>query len=463
MSPSPGLRAIAACFVAVVPFGTALADEIAELKADVANMRAEYESRIATLEARIADLESAASIADALATPAPVQPQSSTVAGTTNTAFNPAISVILTGNYAHLSEDPETYRIAGFLPAGDEVGPGERGFNLAESEITLSANVDPYFMGSLTAALGAEGDFEVEEAWLRTLALPAGLSLKAGRFFSGIGYLNEIHAHAWDFIDQPLVYQAMFGGQLAEDGVQLKWIAPTDVYLEFGLEAGNGAAFPGSRRNVNGANALALFAHVGSDIGADWTWRGGLAFLDVDASDRSYETTDGSGIDVVNAFSGTSRTWIADATFKWTAPADPRRRSLKLQAEYMQRSEEGQLAYDLDDLGLSDVYDSDQSGWYVQAVYQFLPRWRAGLRYDSLDAGTTTIGLVDAGALDPEDFALLAPASPRRTSLMLDFSLSEFSRLRAQFALDEARDSTTDEQFFLQYILSLGTHGAHRF
>jgi hypothetical protein len=168
-------------------------------------------------------------------------------------------------------------------------------------------------------------------------------------------------------------------------------------------------------------------------------------------------------LDVLNTFSGTSRTWIADATFKWTAPADPKRRSLKLQAEYMQRSEEGQLAYDVEGLGLSDSYDSDQSGWYVQAVYQFLPRWRAGLRYDSLDAGTTDIGLVNSGVLSPEDFALLRPASPERTSVMLDFSLSEFSRLRAQYALDDARDSSTDEQFFLQYILSLGAHGAHRF
>jgi len=460
MSSSQRLRVFAACVAAIVPTGSVLADELADLKAEIAGMRTEYEARVAALEARIADLESASSITEAIAPPP--APSVASV-GATNTAFNPAISVILTGNYAHLSEDPESYAIAGFVPAGEEVGPGERGFNVGESEITLSANVDPYFMGSLTAALGAEGDFEIEEAWLRTLALPSGLSLKAGRFFSGIAYLNEVHAHAWDFIDQPLVYQAMFGGQFAQDGVQVKWIAPTDVYLEFGLEAGNGGAFPGTRRNVNDANDITLFAHLGSDIGDDWTWRGGVSYMDVDASERSYDSTDSLGFDVLNTFSGTSRTWIADATFKWTAPADPKRRSLKLQAEYMQRSEEGQLAYDVEGLGLSDSYDSDQSGWYVQAVYQFLPRWRAGLRYDSLDAGTTDIGLVNSGVLSPEDFALLRPAFPERTSVMLDFSLSEFSRLRAQYALDDARDSSTDEQFFLQYILSLGAHGAHRF
>ena len=65
--------------------------------------------------------------------------------------------------------------------------------------------------------------------------------------------------------------------------------------------------------------------------------------------------------------------------------------------------------------------------------------------------------------LSPEDFASLAHATPSRTSLMLDWSLSEFSRLRAQYAWDDARDAATDEQFFLQYVYSLGVHGAHKF
>ena len=46
---------------------------------------------------------------------------------------------------------------------------------------------------------------------------------------------------------------------------------------------------------------------------------------------------------------------------------------------------------------------------------------------------------------------------------MLDWSPSEFSRLRAQFAWDEARLSGSDQQLFLQYLYSLGAHGAHKF
>ncbi len=46
---------------------------------------------------------------------------------------------------------------------------------------------------------------------------------------------------------------------------------------------------------------------------------------------------------------------------------------------------------------------------------------------------------------------------------MLDWSPSEFSRIRLQFARDRSRQGATDNQVFLQYIMSLGAHGAHKF
>jgi hypothetical protein len=52
---------------------------------------------------------------------------------------------------------------------------------------------------------------------------------------------------------------------------------------------------------------------------------------------------------------------------------------------------------------------------------------------------------------------------PERWSLMTDFSPSEFSRFRLQFNRDQVLDGDTDHQIVLQYILSLGPHGAHQF
>jgi hypothetical protein len=316
----------------------------------------------------------------------------------------------------------------------------------------------------MIAAITPEDEIEVEEAYFRTSSLPAGFTAKGGRFFSGFGYLNEVHAHAWDFIDQPLVYQALFANQRAQDGVQVKWLAPTDLFVELGVESGNGEAFPGTRRDRNSLNGTTLFAHLGGDLGESTSWRAGGSWIDLDAEDRSYEDVDEFGAPVLNAFTGSSRTWAVDAVLKWRPYGDVSRRELKLQSEYFDREEKGQLAFDTEGLGLSDSYRSKQSGWYVQGVYQFQPRWRAGVRYDSLDSGTARIGLVDSGALSPESFPALLAGDPERVSLMLDWSPSEFSRIRAQYAWDEARDDgERDRQFRLQYIYGIGAHAAHKY
>jgi hypothetical protein len=215
-------------------------------------------------------------------------------------------------------------------------------------------------------------------------------------------------------------------------------------------------SFSGTRRSANGLNGTTLFAHIGGDVGESGSWRAGASWLDLRAEERTYEDVDALGNAIENAFTGDSRTWIVDATYKWNRPGDPLRRSLKLQGEYMSRTENGDLAFDVTGAALTDRYRSEQDGWYVQGVYQFRPRWRAGARYDALDSGTPEIGLVESGALTAEDFALLSHATPSRTSLMLDWNPSEFSRLRAQISWDDARNAATDEQFFLQYIYSLG-------
>jgi hypothetical protein len=46
---------------------------------------------------------------------------------------------------------------------------------------------------------------------------------------------------------------------------------------------------------------------------------------------------------------------------------------------------------------------------------------------------------------------------------MVDYSWSEFSRMRLQYAQDKSMQGLTDDQITLQYIMSLGPHGAHKF
>ncbi len=375
-------------------------------------------------------------------------------------AFNPAISLILSGGYARLSQDPANYAISGFIKGGD-IGPGERGFSLGESELVVLANIDPFLYGGLILALAPDNTVSVEEAYVQTIGLGDGLTVKAGRYFSAVGYLNDKHAHTWDFVGNPLAYQAFLGTQFSDDGVQLKWLAPTDRYLELGVEAGRGANFPGSERNANGAGALATFIHSGGDVGSSHSWRAGLSYLKTTAQDREVTLDDLVAQPVTNTFTGDSRLWIADFLWKWAPQGNPRVHNAKLQGEYFSRREDGELVYDTAtppaSLGpVSSLYATRQSGWYVQGLYQFMPRWRVGVRTEKLDSGSQDFGTNTA-------YLPVVQYRPTRNSLVLERSFSEFSRVRLQFARDRARADVTDNQWFIQYQASLGAHGAHQY
>jgi len=385
-------------------------------------------------------------------------------------AFNPAVSLILNGIYGNLSQDPAGYKLNGFVPTNGDVAPPPRGLSLGESELTISANVDHYFRGTGIFSISSENNIAVEEAYIQTLALSYGFTIKAGRFFSSVGYQNQIHPHAWDFTDAPLANKVFLGNQLSDDGVQLKWVAPTPLYLDVGVEAGRGRKFPGGPdggRSKNGFGSGNLFAHVGGDVGTGTAWQAGVSYLTTSPQDRVYDDVDSTGTPVANSFTGSSKLWVLDGILKWAPDFNPTERYFKLQGEYFQRRENGDLAFDAAKATAGGTqtgsYTSAQSGWYLQGVYQFIPMWRVGYRYDRLNAGTTSIGLVDSGALAAADFPILAEYNPTRQTVMLDWSPSEFSRVRLQLARDKSRSNATDNEVFLQYIVSLGAHGAHKF
>jgi len=293
------------------------AAEIQGLRKEIEAMRAAYEARLQALEQRLRAAErvpeAAAASPAVSAEPAPV----ASSAGGAN-AFNPAISLILSGGYTSTSRDPAAYNITGFqLPQGSDAGPGTRGFSLGESELGLAANIDPWLRGVANISLHPDNTVSVEEAFVQTTSLGNGLSAKAGRFLSGVGYLNSQHPHTWDFVDSPLAYQALLGTQFGDDGVQLNWVAPTDQYIEFGAELGRGRSFPGSDTSRNGAGMTALTVHTGGDIGVSHNWRAGLSMLNARASDQALTTLDAAGNTISNAFSGSSRVWILDGVWKW--------------------------------------------------------------------------------------------------------------------------------------------------
>src|SRR5262245_12086541 len=334
-------------------------------------------------------------------------------------ALNPAVSLILNGIYGNLSQDPANFRLNGFVPTGGDVAPPNRGLSLGESELAIAANADQIFRGTGIFSISSDNSIAVEEAYIQTLALSHGFTVKAGRFFSSVGYQNQVHAHAWDFTDMPLANKVFLGNQLADDGIQVKWVAPTPLYFDVGVEVGRGRSFPAGPeggRNKNGFGSSNFFTTLGGDFGTGTAWQTGLSYLTTSPQDRTYDDVDSTGTPVTNSFTGTSRLWALSGILKWSPNFNPTEKNLKLQGEFFQRRENGDLAFDTAAATAGGTrtggYTSTQSGWYLQAVYQFIPMWRVGYRYDRLSAGTTSVGLVDSGALTPADFPILAKYSP---------------------------------------------------
>lgn len=375
--------------------------------------------------------------------------------------FNPDISLILDGRYAGYANDTD-YELPGFM-LGGEAGRGERGFHLGHNELVIGANIDDRFYGKMTTVIAdhdGSTEVELEEAWIETLGLGYGATVKAGRFFSGIGYLNEQHPHSWDFADAPLVYRGLFGDALRDDGVQLSWVAPTDLYLKLGAEMTRGERFPAGGAANDGKGAYALFAKLGGDVGPSHSWQFGLSYWSAEVEGRTAGAhAHGGTVAEVPTFTGDSAVSGADFVWKWAPDGNSTARNFTLQAEYLVRDEEGTVIMD-DGTATpeSTRYDGKQSGWYTQAVYQFMPHWRVGLRYDSLEAdnsGSDTVVLGEAG-LDDEGH------TPSRSTVMLDYSRSEYSRIRLQYSRDDSYEDS-DNIVTLQYVMSLGAHGAHQF
>ncbi len=454
----------------------ALQSEMQAMKSEIESMKRDYEARLHALEERVQIAESrqasgnqapaggdrdgtaaevAAQTADGAggtASPeAGAQPGSATEQAAASSAwnrfaqtFNPAISAILQGRAAYLQDGGGERSIPGF-PLGAETDRGHQGASLGESELVFSANVDDKFYGFFDVSFDQD-EIGIEEAYLSTLALPLGFGIKAGQFLSAIGYQNDRHSHTWDFVDQPLVYDAMLDGGLSDPGVQVSWIAPTDLYLELGGEVFRGDAFPAAGAANDGFGSATAFAKASGDLGDSSSWLGGLSYLRAESDGRTSDVGKNTA-----SFDGSTDLVIADFVWKWAPLGNFRERNVTLQAEYMHRHDSGSVRWN----GATGRYRSDQDGFYVQGVYQFMPRWRVGLRYGELWSDDWVSGL-------PLSLFESDGSSPRRISAMADFSNSEFSRFRLQYSF-ESGGLGDDSLIYLQYIVNIGSHGAHAF
>ncbi|MGM0953043.1 MAG: hypothetical protein ACQEW7_08690 [Pseudomonadota bacterium] len=355
--------------------------------------------------------------------------------GVVATELNPDVSVTLDGYYKQ-NETALTHR--------------EQGFGLGHTELSLSSPIDDLFSGRLTAVFeehDGESEVLVEEAYLQTNGLPLSLNVRAGRFLSQVGYLNERHLHEDDFVERPAAYRALLGSHYYDTGARVNALLPTPFFWQVGVEAFSGDQLTDGEEDVGVYTANTRF---GGDITTSQSWQFGLSWLR-NRHAKTADTGDGDhdhghdheeehghshGVDYTG-----ENLYIADLVWKWSPNGNNREQQLTLSGEYLYGEEPNQFA----------ASDDTNEGWYVSGVYQFAPQWSAGLRYGEAD-------LLEAHGDHFHSQTL------EETDVMLSWSRSHFSTVRLQYTHQQATGfSDADNTVMVQYVVSLGAHGAHGF
>jgi len=430
--------AIATVFAAN-PAISATATEIETLKKDIRSMQKRYDSQVSELEDALKGLQQTSALSTSKAT-------------IYDNSFNPSIGVILNGHFKNYSAAEN--ELPGFA-VGHEGERSREGLAVDHTELTMSANIDDIFFGSTTIAIAeheGETEVELEEAFVQTSAgagLPDGLTVKAGRALWTLGYLNEHHVHTDDFADRPLPYRVFLDGAYNDDGVEASYVLPTDVYAEVGGGIFRGDDFPFGEAGGDNLATWSAYARTGADIGDNQSFRVGTSLLSGEAQGERLSNEE------LVSFTGDTDLYVIDGRYTWAPTGNASQKEVIVQAEYFWRQEDG-LYEDIDAATGAVALNEKSNGWYLHSVYKFQPQWRVGIRYSQLHAASTPVGLIGS-ALDADGH------DPKTYSAMLDWTNSEFSRIRLQLNQEDIGPDETDNQVIVQYTMSLGAHATHKY
>jgi hypothetical protein len=342
--------------------------------------------------------------------------------------------------------------VADASPDGSTQEGGER-FLVREIEIAAGAAVDPYFRGDVFLGVSDEEGIAIEQAFLTTTALPAGVEVRLGRFLMPVGKLNLTHREALHTVEFPWVYQRFLGPEgLKGTGVQASRVfAPFGFYQELLVTAVDGLGEPveGLRtaepinRSLGGLGYSARLRNY-MDLSQASNVELGFSAL----TGRRAQAVDVPGESAVTAVARRQTTLGADFTYRWRPLQQGLYRSLIVQAEVMRQiNGDADETVTLPGSGTVDFLGPrrDYTGAFAFARYQLTRRGFLGARYDRVQ--------------DPEaDGEALTAASA-----YVEFFPSEFSKLVASFERLEPGEGDGVNRILLQAVFALGPHKPHPF
>ncbi|HET8723381.1 MAG TPA: hypothetical protein VFM53_04190 [Anaeromyxobacteraceae bacterium] len=320
----------------------------------------------------------------------------------------PEIAVVVDGalGYTTLSEGQQ-------LPTADPWPQHKAWPALQEVELALQATVDPYVRGDVFLTFSDAG-VAIEEAFLTTLSLPAGLQIKAGKIYTPFGRTSQLHRHQWTFVDQPLSMQRLVGAEgLKGAGGDLAWLAPLPWFAELHLAyQATSPGFDEAVKQLTGTARLVQYVELSDEatLGVGFSWSYFQA-----AGPAQWRNLAG-----------------ADVYLKIRDPAS--RSHVVLQGEIYGRQLDGQ------------PWSLSTWGGYGQASWRIDRNWEVGARYDAA----------------PPPVAFESGTQQTWTALG-SWAPSEFFRLRLQPSLVLLPERQTGFQGILSFEFTIGAHGAHPF
>jgi hypothetical protein len=317
-------------------------------------------------------------------------------------------------------------------PDGSTIGEGDR-FQLREIELAFQGSVDPYFRYDAFFGVHPE-EFEIEEGYATTLALPADLQVKAGKFHLPFGKVNLTHRPELHTIDYPLYIQSYFGEEgLSSTGIWASWIgAPLGFFQELSLAATNGVE---EHAHEEGEEEPEEETAEGKDLFDDLADRLWVAHFK-----NSIDLTPASNLEVGASWTSSAtddpqrvRTtlWGLDAIWRWKPLAMAKYRSAIVQAEAAWRDEPGPV--------------EERFGAFVFGQYQLTRRIHVGGRYDVVEPAEVEAGTVHAG------------------QAVLRYFPTEFSQLRLAYERQAPEDEDAIDRILFQLTFALGPHRPHAF
>lgn len=289
--------------------------------------------------------------------------------------------------YLHADTVLPSARMDGFLLQGDE-GINRRYWGLEHGVLHAAWRWNPQWMAY--AALGKHGsDRAHTEAFWVQMRQPQGDAtwlLTAGRQRPAMGAVLDGAGHLDRFALMPLAKQAAQGGDWIDDGVQLGWrgtVAQAPVVVDAGLWRGQ--VFPGAAQGP-----VVPTLHIGTTVAAargQLALDGFAAHLEPDGRGTRTSSMGGghshtaplcndSTLGQVACFDG--RTDLAATSARWQGHDLP----WVLSAAGWLRRDQGGLA----SANGSANYRGNSYGGWLEARWQFSPRWEWGLRTEHLQA-----------------------------------------------------------------------------